>query len=67
MGPSSSDAAVRGVRTKLKEEECAGGMGPMSNDAAVRGVRTKLKEEECAGGMGQRLNSNDAAVRDAQM
>ena len=39
----------------------------MSSDAAVRGVRTKLKEEECAGGMGQRLNSNDAAVRDAQM
>ena len=36
MGPSSSDAAVRDVRTKLKMEECALGMGPMSNNAAVR-------------------------------
>ena len=36
MGPRSNDAAVRDVRTKLKEEECASGMGPMSNNAAVR-------------------------------
>ena len=36
MGPMSSDAAVRDVRTKLEMEECVGGMGPMSSDAAVR-------------------------------
>jgi hypothetical protein len=39
MGPSSSDAAVRDVRTKLAIEECAKGMGPSSSDAPVRDVQ----------------------------
>ena len=63
----SSDAAVGGVRTKLKLEECASGMGPRwnANDAAVRDVPITSSEEECASGMGPM--SNDAAVRDAQI
>jgi hypothetical protein len=37
------------------------------NDAALKDVQIKLSREECAGSMGQKLNTNDAAVMDAQM
>jgi hypothetical protein len=42
-------------------------MGQRSNYAAVKVAQAKLSKEEYAGGMGQRKNSNDAAVKDAQI
>ena len=62
----SNDAAMMDVHAMLREEDCALGMGPMSNDAALMDVLIMSSVEECALDMGQRLNSNDAAVRDAQ-
>ena len=50
----------------LRKEECALSMGLELNDAAVKDAQIKLRREECVKGMGQRLNTNDAAARDAQ-
>ena len=37
------------------------------NDAAEKDVRTKLSEEECVLDMAQQENTNDAALKDAQL
>ncbi len=42
-------------------------MGQLSNDAAVKVAQDKLRKEECASSMGQRLNTDYAAVKDAQI
>ena len=38
-----------------------------SNDAVAKDARIKLRREECAKGMEHRLNTNGAAVKDAQV
>ena len=62
-----NDAAVKGARTKLSEEEFAERMGRRlyTNCARLKDAQNKRNEEECALSMGQR--SNDAAVKDAQI
>ena len=39
----------------------------ISNNAAQKGVQIVLRKEECASGMGQRLSTNDAAGKNAQI
>jgi hypothetical protein len=43
------------------------GTGQRSNDAAVEDVIIKPKKEEYARGTGRNLNSNYAALKDAQL
>ena len=66
MEQSVSDAALKDAQVLLRREECAESMGQRSNDATATDAQIKLRKEEYASGMGQKLNTNDAAVEDAQ-
>jgi hypothetical protein len=42
-------------------------MEQRSNYAAMKDVQIKFRREEFASSMGQKLNTNDAALKDAQI
>lgn len=57
----SNDAVVKGVKIKLRGEECAEGTGQRSNNAVLKGATIKPRKKDCVEGTVHSANRENSA------